>query len=105
MASLKFKAGVKVSKQAVIAVAFINATNQLSLKEDMLVTSGNDSSHMPGSKHYSDEALDFRTKHLSADDKHALRDTVKKRLGRDYDVVLESEGLTNEHLHIEFDPK
>ena len=69
----------------------------------MLVTSGNDSKHKVGSLHFVDRALDFRTKHLSTAEKHQLVAAVKKRLGSDYDVILESEGKPNEHLHIEHD--
>ena len=47
--------------------------------------------------------LDFRTKHLSTAEKTALLKEVKRRLGDDYDVILEDEGGVNEHLHIEFD--
>jgi hypothetical protein len=59
---------------------------------------------MVGSLHYKDRALDFRTKHLSAADKEALVTAVKRRLGTDYDVILENAGGTNEHLHVEYDP-
>lgn len=104
MSLIKFKMGVKVPKVVIIACALINAANQLDLDEDMLVTSGNDSIHSDRSKHYTDEALDFRTKHLSKSDKHKLVAAVKKRLGPNYDVILESEDLNNEHLHIEHDP-
>jgi hypothetical protein len=105
MALLKFKAGVVVSKQAIIAAATINAANALGLAGPITVTSGNDSTHKVGSKHYSDEALDIRTKDLTKMEKHALATAVKARLGLDYDVILESEGKANEHLHIEFDAK
>lgn len=106
MASLlKFKNTVIVPKVVIIAGAAINAANVVGLKADMLVTSGNDSVHARGSKHYADEALDFRTKHLSEGQKHAWRMELKRRLGRDYDVILEDENGTNEHLHVEYDPK
>lgn len=104
MAFLKFKSGVVVSRQVILAAGIINAANQLGLIDDITITSGNDSTHMKGSKHYSDEALDVRTKTLTTDQKHLLKDTVKARLGPGYDVVLESEGGSNEHLHVEYDP-
>jgi hypothetical protein len=34
-----------------------------------------------------------------------LAETVQRRLGRNYDVVLEYLGQPREHLHVEFDPK
>ena len=61
MMLLKFKDGVVVSKQAIIAAATINAANVLGLEGHLVVTSGHDSVHGPHSKHYTDEALDFRT--------------------------------------------
>ena len=100
MSLLKIKGGAVVSRQVIIAAAVVNAANSLGLSQDMLVTSGNDSRHMPGSKHYTDEALDFRTKTLTKTQRQALTDTVRRRLGRHYDVILESD-----HLHIEWDPE
>lgn len=106
MASLlKFKNTVVVPKVVIIAGAAINAANVVGLKVDMLVTSGNDSVHARGSKHYTDEALDFRTKHLTTNAKHAWSAELKRRLGRDFDVILEDEGGPNEHLHVEYDSK
>lgn len=100
MSLLKFTATVKVPAVCIIAAAVVNAATTLDLP-DMLVTSGNDSVHMPGSRHYRDQALDFRTKHLSPPDKVRLVTAVKRRLGRNYDVLLEQEGQPNEHLHVE----
>jgi hypothetical protein len=104
MSLLKIKSTAVVPKVCVIAAAVINAANTLRLKQDMLITSGSEGTHMVGSLHYKDRALDFRTKHLSAADKEALVTAVKRRLGTDYDVILENAGGTNEHLHVEYDP-
>jgi hypothetical protein len=107
VALLKFKAGVVVSKQAIIAAAVVNAANVLGFSNSVIitVTSGNDSKHKKGSKHYEDKALDVRTKNLTSDEKHALLNAVRERLGPDYDVILEFEGRANEHAHIEYDPR
>lgn len=102
-AFLKFKSTVNVPKSVIIAVAFINACNAIDVDGEMFITSGNDSAHMKGSKHYSDEALDFRTKTLTAAQKSLLVAEVKKRLGLSYDVVFEDANGVNEHLHIEYD--
>jgi hypothetical protein len=104
MSLLKVKPGAVVPRTLIIAAGVVNAANSLGLSQDMLITSGNDSTHMKGSKHFLDWALDFRTKHLTATQKQALADTAKKRLGREYDVILESVGKVNEHLHVEYDP-
>lgn len=102
MASIKLKSTVRVPKTVILACAVINSANKLDLP-DMLVTSGNDSKHMIGSKHYIDQALDFRTKHLTKSQKHSLVAEVKSRLGSSYDVILEFEGGNNEHLHCEYE--
>jgi hypothetical protein len=86
-----------------IAAAVINAANTLDLDVDMLITAGTDGRHMKGSKHYTHEALDIRTHHLSAVDRSNLLTAIRRRLGGDYDVVLESLGQPHEHAHIERD--
>lgn len=101
---LKFRNGVRVPKSCIIAVAAVNAANELGYDVVMWVTSGNDKVHMPGSKHFTDDALDFQTKHLPTKAKHEWAAAVKKRLGRGYDVILEDEDESNEHLHVEYDP-
>lgn len=106
MASLlKFQSGVIVSQQAIISAAVVNAANELNFQVSMLVTSGNDKVHRPDSLHYRDRALDFRTKHLTETEKDRLVAEVRRRLGRHYDVVLEGRNTSNEHLHVEHDPK
>lgn len=103
MALIRFNTGVVVPKSCIIACAVVNAATKLGLP-DMVVTSGNDKQHRPGSLHYVDRALDFRTKHLTTDEKAALVKAVRTRLGTGYDVILEGEGTANEHLHCEYDP-
>ena len=104
MSLIHFKAGVDVSQQAILTAAIVNAATDLGLP-DMVITSGRDGTHLTTSKHYSDEALDFRTKHLTGTEKHALVAHIFTRLGRDYDVLLEQAGTPNEHGHVEYDPK
>lgn len=102
-AFVKFKSNVVVSKQAILVAAFINACNELGLSGERFVTSGNDSVHAKGSKHYEDRALDFRTHGLTPAQKHDLVRVLKRRLGPDYDVILEAENTPNEHVHAEHD--
>lgn len=71
---------------------------------ECVITSANDSKHSERSLHYKGCALDFRT-HNYANDKQALRDRIKAALGQDFDVLLESVGTPNEHIHVEYDPK
>lgn len=70
---------------------------------ELVVTSAIDSTHTRSSEHYTGCAVDLRTRDLP-DKAKAVRD-LKDALGDDYDVILEAEGLPNEHCHVEFDPK
>ncbi len=70
---------------------------------DFVITSGSEKEarHMVGSKHYSGEAIDFRSRDFdNHSDKLMFLSMVKHRLGCDYDLVLEET-----HFHCEHDPK
>ena len=104
MSRLLLKAGVVVPPSLRIAAVLINTASELALGP-MYITSGSEGVHRSGSKHYTNAALDFRTKHLSPEDRQRLVTRVRENLGPDYDIVLEAVGRANEHLHIEYDPK
>ena len=76
---------------------------------DVVITSQKDGTHKPRSGrislHYSGLAVDIRSKHLTPEQKQRVKVKLRDSLGVDYDVVLEAEGMTNEHFHIEYDPK
>lgn len=69
------------------------------------ITAGTDGTHMKGSLHYKGQAIDLRSKNLKEEQKDLVFAELKKRLGKDYDVLLEDRGMPNEHFHIEYDPK
>lgn len=94
---LKVKAGVR-PRNLVIAAAIANTAELLRL--ELVITSGTDGRHKRNSKHYSGEALDMRTSNLSKLDIPRVMRVLEKRLGPDYEVLLESD-----HIHIEHDPK
>ena len=72
----------------------------------LIITSLNDGAHRQGSYHYSGDAADLRTKNLpSSAAKRNVRDVLAQRLGNDWDVILEDLGGSNEHAHLEWDPK
>lgn len=104
MSLLKVLATVR-PKALVIAAAVINTAHAMGLTKDMVITSGNDGRHMPGSKHGTGDALDIRTKHLTRQERLNFIEFLGDRLGPDYDVVLEHLGRPNEHLHVERDRK
>ena len=104
---MKLKAGVSLKGvswrlfQASIIVEYIFENFGV----PCIITSGNDGKHSAKSLHYSGLALDFRTHYEELDGRELeLRDTVAAALGKDYDVVLESVGLMDEHLHVEASP-
>lgn len=104
MALIKVKTTVR-PRNLVILAAAANVAHQINELDYVLVTSGDDSEHMRNSKHYSGEALDFRTKNLTKGQKKFLIDMMQNRLGFGYQLILEKEGQAGEHLHVEYDPK
>lgn len=94
---IRVKTGV-TPKLLVIAAAAANAASDMAMT--VTITSGVDGVHMKGSKHYSGEALDFRTRGWSRETIDIFMHNIKRRLGRQYDVVLEVD-----HIHVEYDPK
>ena len=67
------------------------------LGHELIVTSVIDGKHMRASIHYIGGAADLR---LPGDDGIAARNRIARRLGGDYDVILEGN-----HIHIEWQPK
>ena len=104
MSQLKLKNNVR-PLSLVIAAAVINSANEMKLDTNVFITSGNDSKHMPGSKHYSNEALDVRSKNFNISIRNKLIKIINRRLGKNYQVIMEDDGKPNEHIHIEYDPK
>jgi conjugal transfer mating pair stabilization protein TraG len=71
------------------------------------ITSGQDRHHQRGSLHPVGRALDFRGNNLSTTQGSLLAGGVMQRLGPNYDVFFEvsRSDPSNNHLHVEFDPK
>lgn len=69
---------------------------------EIVVTSVNDSEHMTLSKHYSNQALDVRTKNFKdLPSKRAYQKALQDSLGTDFAVILEFIGGANEHIHVQ----
>lgn len=88
----------------ILAAAVSNVARDLPW--DVTITAGTDGRHRAGSKHYSSEALDVRSRNFPS--KRAKQDFVAAvllRLGPGYEMFLESEGKANEHFHLEYDPR
>lgn len=81
--------------------------------DTIVITSVNDSRHLPNSRHYQDEALDIRSKNFpTLDSKRVFRKTFESFLNKHplldsytpirtnkFRVILESEMSDNEHFH------
>jgi hypothetical protein len=70
-----------------------------------VITGGIEGSHSRASLHYTGDALDIRSKDLSGTEKIEALTLAKSLLGDDFDLILEADGLLNEHFHLEFQPK
>ena len=77
---------------------------------DIMVTSVNDSTHSPHSRHYTDEALDIRLHNFTdALQKHTFLNQLVARLNTDPEAIkpncfwgqIENMGTPNEHCHIQ----
>ena len=71
----------------------------------MVVTSINDGKHGRKSLHPKGFAVDFRTKHITDYEwDNTVFPYIDKHLPDEFDCILESNGLPNEHGHLEYDP-
>ena len=78
--------------------AFANHTDNTPV-----ITSGNDSTHMEGSLHYTDNAIDMRANNISAAQANAIVADLKSSLGGSYFVQYETfANASNNHIHIQY---
>lgn len=105
----------QMSPQLLFGLQCIDSYFILNYKIEIFITSGDEPTtrHSYSSCHYDGNAADIRTKHLFIDGtkderkkdlEHLIR-ILKQRLGYDFDVILENVNETNEHMHIEWQPK
>lgn len=106
--AVNFKSDVRLDSlspeicKALIEVYLVYEGLRLS---DFCVTSGRDGMHGVDSLHYFGNALDFRTRHLTPEQRISFHNATEKRLRKIsefYDVVLEH---SPPHLHVEFDSR
>lgn len=105
---IRLKTGVRllglrpemVLAHGIIAAAFAEHGH------DCTVSTGIEGTHSPGSEHYAGLALDYRLNDVQpVEHRVVIVTTVRDALGADFDVLHESRGTPNEHLHVEYDPK
>ena len=103
--SLRWKDSVRFDKlHGAIVLALMRAERIFEdAGEDCWITSGNDSEHMVGSKHYDGRAVDLRLHHIT---NTATRTLVVSRLraalGPEYTLLHEDPGKPDEHAHLQF---
>ena len=106
MKIIQFKDNVRI-KRWTPAIATIIDTAEVLMNRypwipELTVTSCNDSQHLPTSKHYTDEAIDIRSKNFNDDtDKRLFATSLQEMLGPRFTVLLENFGTFNEHFHIQ----
>lgn len=73
----------------------------------LVITSANDSKHQANSRHYSNEALDLRSKNFLSANKEPFRRLLEAQLNShpespdSFVVIFEGEGTDNEHFHVQ----
>ncbi len=101
-----FKVNCRFKKWTPALGYILNVLNLIQNKApwipDLVVTSVNDGKHMQNSKHYTDEAVDLRTRDFkSSDDKEHFIKLLREYLGPKFTVLHESVGTANEHIHVQ----
>ena len=76
----------------------IDKVHQNIVGRDAMITSARDGRHMSSSLHFSGKAIDLRTRDMGGKEKLVV-EALKKKLGKSFDIVLESD-----HIHLEYDP-
>jgi hypothetical protein len=101
--SVKANTAAPAIRYIMAGLGVVELDADLLLPDDgLVITSGNDSVHMEGSKHYTDEALDVRSKSFAnRSAKLSFVARLQTVLGRRYSVMLEHEGVPNEHFHVQ----
>ncbi len=100
---MRLKPGVQLGfVPAMIAMQHVVSSVYREMGIECVITSGRDGVgvHREGSLHFSDRALDYRTRDVPSPIRATLAKKIADRLGAEYDVVLEKD-----HLHVEWDPK
>jgi len=96
---------VGICPQIVLALMVANDAFKEFGQEDLVITSVNDAKHSYTSLHYDGRAVDIRTKNIPRDFVRQLVLHIGECLGTDFDVLLEDYGGSNEHCHIEWQPR
>lgn len=105
---IHFKSTVRLRKLTPALLFIFNELDKLNqlripnYPDDWMITSVNDSNHLPNSRHYTDEAIDMRSKNFDNEmRKIEFRDRLQFALGPKFTVLYENARKVNEHFHIQ----
>lgn len=109
-----FKSTVRFKKLTPALLWILNCVHKVSHMHqsfpEIVITSVNDSKHMENSRHYTDEAIDIRTRNFpDMMTKKVFINTLSRELNRSpealitdrFTVLHESIGTPNEHFHVQ----
>jgi phospholipase C len=96
------KPGVKIANlKPQLLIAIIIADNVYSAhKQELVITSVDDSKHGSTTLHGSGNAFDCRTSYFTKAEQMTVHSEIKNKCGDNFDVILELD-----HIHIEHDPR
>ncbi len=97
---MKFKVGVSIAgvrPEISIALQVVEPILE-KYGQEAVITSCMDGKHKRASAHYTGRAVDLRIWDIT--DKRKCVLDMQDALGKDFDVIMESD-----HIHLEFDPK
>lgn len=101
--NMSIKPGAKIlgmTQQALTGWAICAGVYEDFKLGECVLTCGTDDKHKPGSLHFAGQAFDLRIRDIPPASREPARTEMKRRLGDDFDVVLEGD-----HFHVEYQPK
>ena len=102
--TITFKKGVRVQRVQPVVMAIISEMRYVFEEFELpqlVVTAISDGEHMPGSKHFSGEAVDFRVWNIPEKIRPFVFRAMQERFGEHYDCIWHKRS----HYHVEHDPK
>lgn len=105
MAAVTIKAGARFDIDSLALGRLLSALLRVAkdhpdVPRTVVITAGSDGAHTAGSRHYSGEALDIRSKTFAdLEAKERFRRDYQAALGPKFRVLLEQVGLPAEHFH------
>jgi hypothetical protein len=90
--------------QTLLAVRIAEAVWNRHGADTLWITSAADGAHKEDSLHYEGLAVDLRVRNLPQSSWETVTAELQAALGRQYDVILETDPAKGPHVHVEFDP-